>query len=144
MPQPYKTILCPLDFDDSSFVGLSHAKQLAAEMDATVHVLHVTTIIPTASEVVQSLEPQADLSTRRRLQKLVDEELAGIKHQIHVRLAFASHIPKTILATAREVGADLIVIATHGRRGVPRLLLGSVAEAVARNATCPVLTVRPL
>lgn len=143
MQHPYKTILCPLDFDESSLVGLSHAKQLAAKMDARVHLLHVTTIIPTAPEIIQSLEPQADLSAHRRLQKLADDNLAGIKHQIHIRLAFASHIPKSILTTAREVGADLIVIATHGRSGLPRLLLGSVAEAVVRNATCPVLTVRP-
>ena len=139
----YKTILCPVDFDHSSDVSLRHAARLVAKVNATVHLLHVIPIIPTASEIFQSLEPQADLSARRRLQKIADEELPVIKHQIHIELAFASDIPKTILATAHDVGADLIVIATHGRSGLPRLLLGSVTEAVVRNATCPVLTVRP-
>ena len=143
MLQPYKTILCPVDFDDSSVVALRHAAQLAAQVDATVHLLHVTPIIPTAPEIVQSFEPQGELSARCRLEKMANDELAGIKHQIHTRVAFASHIPKSILVAAREAGADLIVIATHGRSGLPRLLFGSVAEAVVRNSTCPVLTVRP-
>lgn len=143
MAQLYKTILCPLDFDENSLVGLGHAKQLAARTDATLHLLHVITIIPTAPEIVQSLEPQSDLSARRRLQRIADDELSGVKYQLHTRLAFASHVPKSILAAAREVGADLIVIATHGRSGLPRHLFGSVAEAIVRNAACPVLTVRP-
>ena len=139
----YQTILCPVDFDENSLAAVTHAAQLAAEMDAMLHLLHVITIIPTAPEIVQSLEPQGDLSARQRLQKIADRELVGIKHQLHTKLAFASHIPKSILATAREVGADLIVMATHGRSGLAHLLLGSIAEAVVRNAICPVLTVRP-
>jgi len=138
----YRTILCPVDFDENSLAAVTHAAQLAAEMDATLHLLHVISIIPTAPEIVQSLEPQSDLSARQRLQKIADRELVGIKHQLHTKLAFASHIPKSILATAHELGADLIVMATHGRSGLPHLLLGSVAEAIVRNATCPVLTIR--
>ena len=138
----YRTILCPVDFDENSRAALKHAAQLATGMDAVLHLLHVITIIPTAPEMVQSLEPQSDLSARRRLQKIADRELVGITHQLHTKLAFASHISKSILATAHEVGADLIVMATHGRSGLPHLLLGSVTEAVVRNATCPVLTIR--
>jgi nucleotide-binding universal stress UspA family protein len=139
----YQNILCAVDFDENSLAAMTHAAQLAAEMDATLHLLHVTTIVPTVSEIVQGLELQSDLSARLRLQKTADRELLGIKHQLHTKLAFASHVPKSILSTVREVGADLIVMATHGRSGLPHLLLGSVAEAVVRNATCPVLTIRP-
>ena len=138
----YRTILCPVDFDENSLAAVTHAAQLAAEMNATLHLLHVITIIPTAPEIVQSLEPQSDLSARQRLQKIADRELVGVKHQLHTKLAFASLIPRSILATAHELGADLIVMATHGRSGLPHLLLGSVAEAVVRSASCPVLTVR--
>ncbi len=138
----YQTVLCPVDFDENSLAAVKHAAQLAAQMDATLHLLHVITIIPTAPEIVQSLEPQRDLSARQRLQRIADAELVGIKNQLHTKLAFAAHIPKNILATAHEVGADLIVMATHGRSGLPHLLLGSVAEAVVRSATCPVLTIR--
>ncbi len=138
----YQNILCPVDFDENSLAAVIHAAQLAAEMDATLHLLHVITIIPTASEIVQSLAPQSDLSARPRLQTIADRELLGIKHQLHTKLAFASQVPKSILATAHEVGADLIVMATHGRPRLPHLLLGSVTEAAVRNATCPVLTIR--
>ena len=138
----YQNILCPVDFDENSLAAVIHAAQLAAEMDATLHLLQVITVIPTASEMVQSLAPQSDLSARPRLQKIADRELVGIKHQLHTKLAFASQLPKSILATVREVGADLIVMATHGRSRLPHLLLGSVTEAVVRNATCPVLTIR--
>jgi nucleotide-binding universal stress UspA family protein len=139
----YRTILCPVDFDDNSLAAVTSAAQLAAEMDATLHLLHVIPIIPTASEIVQSLEFQSSLPAVQRLQRLADAELAGVKNQLHTKLALAAHIPKSILATAQEVGADLIVMATHGRSGLPHLLLGSVAEAVVRTATCPVLTIRP-
>ena len=143
MPTPYKSILCPVDFDDNSRAALRHAARLASGLDATVHLLHITTIIPTAAEIIQSADPHIDPSARRQLQRLADTELAGVKHQIHSKRAFAALVPKTILAVADEVGADLIVIATHGRSGLPRLLLGSVAQAVVRSATCPVLTIRP-
>ena len=139
----YKNVLCPVDFDDNSLVALRQAAQLALKMDAMVHLVHIIAIIPTAPEIVQSLEPQGDLSARRRLQRMADDELVGIKHEIHTKLAFAAHIPKSILATAREIGADLVLIATHGRSGLSHLLLGSVAEAIVRDATCPVLTIRP-
>ena len=139
----YRTILCPVDFDDNSLAAVTSAAQLAAEVDATLHLLHVIPIIPTASEIVQSLEFQSSLPAVQRLQRLADAELAGVKNQLHTKLALAAHIPKSILATAQEVGADLIVMATHGRSGLPHLLLGSVAEAVVRTATCPVLTIRP-
>jgi len=138
----YQTILSPVDFDENSLAAVKHAVQLAAEMGATLHLLHVISIIPTAPEIVQSLEPQSDLSARQRLQQIADRELVGIKHQLHTKLSLASLIPKSILATAHELGADLIVMATHGRSGLPHLLLGSVAEAIVRNANCPVLTIR--
>jgi universal stress protein A len=67
----------------------------------------------------------------------------GVKHEIHVRFASASEIAKSIFETADELRADLLVMATHGRSGLSHVFLGSVAEAVVRNARCPVLTVRP-
>ena len=99
----YQTILCPgVHFDENSLAAVKHAAQFAAQMDATMHLLHVITIIPTAPEIVQSLEPQGDLSARQRLQRIADAELVGIKNHLHTKLAFAAHIPKSILATAQE------------------------------------------
>ena len=115
----YQNILCPVDFDENSLAAVIHAVQLAAEMDATLHLLHVITIIPTASEIVQSLAPQSDLSARPRLQKIADRELLGIKHQLHTKLAFSSQVPKSILTTVREVRRSY-------RNGDPRTSQGLI------------------
>lgn len=138
---PYESILCPVDFDDSSLKALRHANLLATS-GATVHVLHVVTLIPGAEEIADSIGPGGDESARERLQKIVQAESPSVKVEIHVKLALRPHIAGVILTTAREVNADLIVIATHGRAGVAHFLLGSVAEALVRRAPCPVLTVR--
>lgn len=139
---PYRIILCPVDFDDNSLAALRHAGVLAKATDATLHLLHVVTLIPTASDVVQSLEPEGEAPARERLQQIAGRELAGVKHEIQVKNALTSGIGASIVSAARDLGPDLIVMATHGRAGAARFLLGSVAETVIRRAACPVLTVR--
>ncbi len=140
---PYRTILCPVDFDDNSLAALRHARQLAAATDATLYLLHVVPVIPSAGEIVSSLETGGDAPAQRRLRKLAERELADVKHEEHTRIALRSDIARDIVAAARETRADLIVMATHGRSGIAHFLVGSVTEAVVRHAPCPVLTVRP-
>lgn len=141
-PHPYSTILCPIEFDESSLGALKHARQLAAAAEATLLLLHVVPIIPSAGEIVSSLERGADAPAQQRLGKLAQRELADVKHEIRTKLALGSDVAREIVAAAREAKADLIVMATHGRAGVAHFLLGSVTEAVVRHAPCPVLTVR--
>jgi universal stress protein A len=141
--RPYRSILCPVDFDENSLAALRHARQLAAAVDATLHVLHVVAVIPTPGDVLQSLEAGGDAPAEQRLRELAERELADVKSQVHTKIALTSDIARSILASARDVKADLIVMATHGRSGLAHFLLGSVTEAVVRNARCPVLTVRP-
>lgn len=143
MRYPCRSILCPIDFDDNSLAALRHARQLAAAASATLHVLHVVRLIPTPSEIVQSIGPDGEASAQQRLREVAERELVDVKNEIHTKIALTSDIARSILATARDVKADLIVMATHGRSGVAHFLLGSVAEAVVRNSSCPVLTVRP-
>lgn len=139
---PYKIILCPVDFDAGSIAALGQARRLALAAGATLHVLHVVPLIPGAGEIADSIGPSGDESARQRLRELVERELAGLKSEIHIKIALHSDIAGGILATADEVKADLIVTATHGRAGLAHLLLGSVTEAVVRRAPCPVLAVR--
>ena len=139
---PYKSILCAVDFDESSLAALRQAARLAAASEATLHLLHVAPLIPGAGEIADSVGPGGDESAAQRLREIADRELSGVKHEIHTKIAVHSDIAGKILSTAHEVKADLIVTATHGRSGVAHFLLGSVAETVVRRASCPVLTVR--
>jgi universal stress protein A len=144
MGYPYKIILCPVDFDDNSMAALAHARRLAIDMGATIHLLHVLPILPMLADhgVEVGVDAAAEQEAQRRLKDLVRRRLARTPVEIHTRIAFVSEVPKTILAFARELAADLIVMATHGRSAIRQLFFGSVTEAVVRNAVCPVLTLR--
>lgn len=145
MGYPYKVILCPIDFDDNSMAALAHARRLAIDMGATIRLLHVLPILPMLADhgVAVGGEIEAENEAKRRLKDIARGRLARVPIEIHTRIAFASEVPKTILASARDLAADLIVMATHGRGAIGHLLFGSVTEAVVRNAVCPVLTLRP-
>ena len=144
MGYPYKIILCPVDFDDNSMAALAHARRLATDMGATIHLLHVLPILPMYADqgLAIGVDEAAEQEAQHRLKDLVHRRLSRISTEIHTRIAFVSEVPKTILAFARELGADLIVMATHGRGPIGHLIFGSVTEAVVRNAVCPVLTLR--
>jgi nucleotide-binding universal stress UspA family protein len=144
MGYPYKIILCPVDFDDNSMAALTHARRLAIDMGAMIHLLHVLPILPTYADegLANSVDQAAEQEAQRRLKDLVRRRLSRTPAEIHTRIAFVSEVPKTILAFARELTADLIVMATHGRGIIGHLFFGSVTEAVVRNAVCPVLTLR--
>ena len=144
MGYPYKIILCPVDFDDNSMAALAHARRLAIDMGATIHLLHVLPILPMLADhgVNVGVDEAAEQQAQCQLKDLARRRLTRVPAEIHTRIAFVSEVPKAILASARELGADLIVMATHGRGRIGHLLFGSVTEAVVRNAVCPVLTLR--
>jgi nucleotide-binding universal stress UspA family protein len=144
MGYPYKTVLCPVDFEQNSLAALGHARRLADDMGATLHLLHVLPILPMlANEGVSlSADQAAEAEANRRLKEIA-RRLGKTPHALHTRVTFVSDVPKSILGVARDLGADLIVMATHGHRGLKHVFLGSVAEAVVRNASCPVLTLHP-
>ncbi len=136
-----KNILVPTDFSDNATQALDYAVALAAKLDAKVHVLHVLAFSTFGAEyAIGSLIEGLIADAQRQLDKLAAEHVA--------KAALAPTVLKTgdardeIDRTAVEVEANLIVMGTHGRRGVSRLLLGSVAESIVRTAPCPVLLVR--
>ncbi len=141
-----KNILVPTDLSDGAEEALDYACELARPFGATIHLLHVIGIptlgvpelgVALTSTVIDSLV---------RDNQIALEELASRKRHL---ATFGDILLRTgdardlINQTAKELNADLIVMGTHGRRGVSRALLGSITETVVRTAPCPVLTVRP-
>ncbi len=140
MSVPFKKILCPIDFDQSAPAVLTMAGKLATANDATIYVLHVVPMIfaPAGIPSYVDIFKDQEESARTRLRELAHQHLSGIKYELLIHLG----IPiGTILNAEKRIGADVVLMATHGRRGFAHVFLGSVAEAVVRESTCPVLTV---
>jgi nucleotide-binding universal stress UspA family protein len=138
---PIHTILHPTDFSDAAMEALQLARSLARDHGAKLVILGVTPPPPPVSEVYAPLgEMSGQLEElRRQLASLVSTitEVPVETHALH-------GVPgPAIVSTADECQADLIVMGTHGRTGLTRLVMGSVAEDVMRHAHCPVLTVKP-
>ena len=141
MAFPFRNILCPVDFDDSSLDGLDTAADIARQNDGTVCVLHVVPMIipPAGMPTYVDLYKREEETARGKLQRIAQKRLSGLKYELFTHIGDPAG---TIIEAERKIGADLVVMATHGRRGFSRIFIGSVAELVLRESICPVLTVR--
>jgi nucleotide-binding universal stress UspA family protein len=140
----FRRILCPVDFSEASMGALRAAAALASRSGGSLTLLHVDlvpgsaipeAILPTPPELAADLSSPADrplLEWKARAEKL------GAPHVEAYRSV--GRPAQEILALARRDAFDLVVLGTHGRKGLGHLLLGSVAEEVVRQAPCPVLT----
>lgn len=149
----FRNMLVAIDGSPTSNRGLRMAIELAKEQRATLHVLHVIddTVLATSIDGGAYVPPsymdnmlEGMRETARRVmaaaEKLATAHGIGIAP---VLIEANGHgVAHVILAQARKLHADLIVLGTHGRRGLRRLVMGSDAEAVLREATAPVLLVR--
>jgi nucleotide-binding universal stress UspA family protein len=142
MAYPFKKILCPIDFDPNSIAALDIAAELARQSNATVVVLHVVPIIIHAggAPIYIDVYPGLEQESAAKLQELANAHLTGVTYELRTNVAEPS---VAILHAQKATGAEVIVMSTHGRRGLSHLFLGSVAERVVREAPCPVLTIRP-
>jgi nucleotide-binding universal stress UspA family protein len=142
---PFNKILCPVGFDDQEGVALEASKQLGVE-STTVYLLHVVSALPAMGEPQVAKTRQDEKSSETKaltmLKELAVKRLSGVRYETLTETAFLADTGKAILAVAREVQPDLIVMPTHGRSGLARLVMGSVTERVVREALCPVLTIR--
>jgi nucleotide-binding universal stress UspA family protein len=142
----FTQIICPVDFSESSVRALAYAAALARWYAAQLTVLHV---VPTFEprQLRGDLTEPAQVLTPMPRERVLEEmsrslNLAALSSDV-IPLAESGDPQATIIDQALSKKADLIVMGTHGRRGFKRLLLGSVTEAVLREAPCPVLTVPP-
>jgi len=139
-----RNLLVPLDLGPHAAEVVAYAVALADRLDARLHVLHSIAwpLIGAEIPVTISSAALAEIMAQARseLEQLTSAHAGRIPAEA---IEVQSGDPRTnIIATAERLGADLIVMGTHGRRGVARMWLGSVAEQVARVAPCPVLLVR--
>lgn len=134
----FKTILCPVDLERDSMSALDTARSVAERNDSTIYVLHVI-----APRLPGPLEPMPDWekTAASKVEKAAHEHLGD---KLHYQVMIREGEPAAaVQKVADEIGAELLVMATHGHRGLNRVLLGSVTEKVVRESPLPVLTVRP-
>lgn len=141
-----KNILLPADFSEGSLYALPYAVDLARTYGAKLHMLHVLYDIATASGLyiphasVDVMYKEMEANALKELERFGFSQREDFKD---VEYTVIRGVPyEEILKFAKTKAADLIVMGSHGRKGLDRVLFGSTAERVVRNAECPVLTVR--
>jgi nucleotide-binding universal stress UspA family protein len=143
----YKHILLPIDGSATSQLAVSHVVQLAKSLGSRVSVLYVIDPYPFAgvgadfaygqANYISAANAEADLAMERARADLAAEGLS-----CETSVMESSSVSRGILETASAVGADLIVMGSHGRRGLEKLVLGSVAQRVVSHAHVTVMVVR--
>jgi nucleotide-binding universal stress UspA family protein len=146
MPFPYRKILCAVAFDECSSDALREAAALALSGNSSLSVLHAVQINPLVDmgsaegyAAGELYEDQTEFA-RESIEKMLKALPAELKPEIMIKIGEPGD---AIIDAQAKLGADLIVIATHGRKGLKHLVLGSIAERVVRESSVPVLTVQP-
>ena len=134
-------VLCPIDFSEHSLAALDVALKMVQQNDAALCLLNVAPIPAGAAgfqPVPMDPYPYVEKDRREQLEKLARERIpAAVRCET---LVISGDPAERVLETARGLNADLIVMGTHGRKGLGHLVLGSVAERVVRESPIPVLT----
>lgn len=142
-----RKILCAVDFSEATGVLGGYAALLAKGLGAELLVLHVVTAMQRYTDIEITDESLREFEARAKVRAEADmrdcleasfKDVAGVRGK--VVLGFA---PETIVEEARAEGCGMILMGTHGRTGLSRLLFGSVAERVVKTSPLPVLTIRP-
>jgi nucleotide-binding universal stress UspA family protein len=136
-----KTILHPTDFSFHSEAAFQLACAVARDYGARLVVMHVAWG-PLVGAVGEIIPPEPETYQEELTQTLKSLQAAAPDVRMEQRLLSGDDPAAAVLQVAADVGCDLIVLGTHGRTGLGRVLLGSVAEQVVRRAACPVLTVK--
>jgi nucleotide-binding universal stress UspA family protein len=139
-----KKIVCPVDFSAGSERALNKAEELARLLGAEVELLHVYQLpVLALPDAPVTVSPTFVADLTHRAERAIEPLREGLKARgITATSRLSEGVPaEVIVGRARELGADMIVMGTHGHGGFRRFLLGSTAERVVRTATVPVLTV---
>ncbi|EFI35917.1 UspA domain protein [Desulfonatronospira thiodismutans ASO3-1] len=141
-----KKILCAVDFSEMTPKVVEYADTLAKKMDADVHVIFVVQRLDhyasfnVAPPSLQEIHGEVLGEAEKKIDALVQEQFSTDKVTAKV---LSGHADEEILRYAKDENVDLIVMGTHGRKGVDRLLFGSIAEKVVKTSQVPVMTIRP-
>ena len=144
----YKRILVPIDGSDTAARGLAEAIALARELKATIRLLNLTSDFVLMVEMTSAIDYEKfreglNQFGRRLLAQASEQANAqGVTTETSLHDLRGGRVADAIVEEARQSRCDLIVIGTHGRRGVARAMLGSDAENVVRSSPVPVLLVR--
>ena len=138
----FKNILFATDFSSTAKLALPYAVEMARRSAATVHVVHVVQpdIYPLVPPSRWPEIAQEEEEFRQESRSQLEEELQGLPHEF---LFPAGNVWQNLARVIEDRNIDLVVLGTHGRTGVEKVLAGSVAEEIFRQAACPVLTVGP-
>lgn len=142
----FKNILCPVDFSDSSSKIVELAIKLS-EVDGNIILFHHSVLISPVQGPEAAIGFEADQELRDLAKSQLDEMAASLKSKYPTRTletyhSFLKNMVDEINELTKEKHVDIIVMGTHGRTGLKRLLLGSIAEDVLRHAECPVFLVK--
>ena len=146
MEKEIRKILCAVDLSDHSKEVAAYAARMAKAFGASVAVVYTA---PSLSQYVGFHVPPNTIENfvgeivtgaEKSMEAFVNENFAGVEARGQVLIGYAA---EEILNRAHEEKVDLIIMGTHGRKGIDRILFGSVAEKVVKNADMPVLTIRP-
>ena len=145
----YPKILVPIDSSPPSQAGLDEAIQLAQASGARLLLVHVMDELSFANgfETGQTYCAELLPMMKRRAEALLEKgraraDVAGVPVETALREGYCGTVPELIVEMAASWGAGLIVVGTHGRRGIGRFVLGSDAEQILRTAPVPVLLVK--
>ena len=142
MVQLFRKVLCPIDFSDHSLAALNLALKVTQQNDAKLYLLNVAPVPAGAAgfqPVPMDAYPFHEEDRHEELAELAREQIpAAVRYET---LVIRGDPAERVLETVRGLAADLIVMGTHGHRGLTRLVLGSVAERVVRESPVPVLSV---
>ena len=134
------TILVPVDFSSAQDKALALATSLARDCKAELVIVHVTE--PAKAYMAGAAYYGVPDPQNEDLAKMLQEVVPPAPEVEYEQRSLSGAPADAIVECANEIGADLIVMGTHGRTGLSRVLMGSVAEVVVRRAPCPVVTVK--
>ncbi len=139
-----KKILCPVDHSECSYLALKYAISLALKDEAKLYLMHVVDTRLYDTEIYKfSPYKLNEIDMNKIREDLIKSLPEGTMDVLEVETIVIKGVPfHEIINASTEIGADIIVIGTHGRTGLSHVVMGSVAEKVVRKASCPVLTVR--
>ncbi len=139
-----RKILCPVDHSECSYLALKYAISLALKDESKLYLMHVIDSRLYDTEIYKFSPYKPNEIDKSQIHTDLMKSLPeGTTDVLEVETIVVRGVPfHEITKAAKEIGADLIVIGTHGRTGLSHVMMGSVAEKVVRKAPCPVLTVR--